>query len=201
MVEQVALRIGFFIYARVIAALGTSAVAANQIAQQLMMLSFTFAEGIAVATTSLVGQSLGRKRPDLSIMYGKIGQRIALVIAVSLSIASMLCRHFFVSLFTDDQAIIAMTADIIIILALILPIQTAHIVMGGSLRGAGDVKYVALTMFLTVTMIRPIASIFMVYVLHAGLAGAWYGMVLDQVIRTVLLFNRFSKGKWIGIEV
>jgi Na+-driven multidrug efflux pump len=184
-----------------VADLGTASFAAHQIASQLMALSYTFAEGIGAATTSLVGQNLGRNRPDLSIMYGKIGQRVAFFIAVCLSIISVICRFFFASLFTDDQAIIALTANLTIILACILPVQTSHIVMGGSLRGAGDVKYVALTMLITVTFIRPVASYILVYVFGMGLEGAWYGLVFDQVIRMVLLFRRFSKGKWINITV
>jgi putative MATE family efflux protein len=201
MIEQVALRVGFFVYARVVADLGTASFAAHQIASQLMVLSFTFAEGIGVATTSLVGQNLGKNRPDLSIMYGKIGQRMAIAIAVCISIISIVARHFFASLFTSDKAIIDLTANIVLILAMILPVQTSHIVMGGSLRGAGDVKYVAFTMLMTVTIIRPVFSIVMVYVFHLGLIGAWVAMVFDQVVRMILLFRRFSKGKWIGIDV
>jgi putative MATE family efflux protein len=201
MIEQVAMRVGFLVYARVVADLGTASFAAHQIASQLMILSFTFADGIGVATTSLVGQNLGRGRPDLSIMYGKIGQRIAIVISICISVVSIFARHFFAALFTTDSAIISLTANFVIILAMILPVQTSHIVMGGSLRGAGDVKYVAFTMLLTVTVIRPALSILMVYVFGLGLVGAWLGMVFDQVVRMILLFRRFSKGKWINIDV
>lgn len=79
MLEQVALRIGFFLYARLVADLGTQAYASHVVCMQFLNLSFTFADGIGVASTSLVGQMLGKDRPDLSHVYGKIAQRIALV--------------------------------------------------------------------------------------------------------------------------
>jgi putative MATE family efflux protein len=201
MIEQAAMRVGFFAYARIIAELGTNAFAAHQIAMQLMGLSFTFADGISVASTSLVGQNLGRKRPDLAMMYGKIGQRFAFVVAVALGVGSFLGRDFFPLLFTQDRGIVALTAEIIMILAFIQPFQTSQVVMGGSLRGAGDTRYVALTMLVTVMLVRPLASLIFIYGFQLGLAGAWYAILFDQTLRLAMLFTRFSRGKWAHIRV
>jgi len=200
-VEQLALRVGFFLYARIIASLGTQAFAAHMIGMQLMTLSFTFADGIAAATTSLVGQNLGKKRPDLSIMYGKIGQRCALIVALFLGVSSFLIRDVFPMVFTDDVHVIALASGVILILGFIQPIQTSQIVMAGSLRGAGDTRFVAITMLITVALMRPLMGFIFVFVLDLGLQGAWISIIIDQTIRLFLLTNRFSKGKWIGITV
>ena len=112
--EQMCMRIGFFGYAIIVASLGTAAFAAHNIAMQLLNLSFTFADGIAVATTALVGQQLGARRPDLSIMYGKIGQRIAFIISIFLCTFTVLGRFWFPSMFTDDQSIILATSSILL---------------------------------------------------------------------------------------
>jgi len=199
--EQMCMRIGFFIYAIIVASLGTAAFATHHIAAQLMHLSFTFADGIAVATTALVGQQLGAKRPDLSIMYGKIGQRMALIVSVFLCTFTIFGRFWFPTLFTDDQNIIAATATILIILAIVQPIQTSQLVMGGCLRGAGDTRYVALTMLISVAIARPLFSFLLVFPLGLGLPGAWLAMVLDQSLRLVLLYGRFAKGKWTEIKI
>ncbi|MDR1689271.1 MAG: MATE family efflux transporter [Clostridiales bacterium] len=199
--EQVAMRIGFFAYTRIVADLGTDKFAAHQIAMQLMNLSFTFADGIAVATTALVGQNLGKKRHDLSIMYGKIGQRMALVIAIIIGAVSISGRYIFPTIFTDNVSVIATTAGIISILGLIQPVQTSQIVMAGSLRGAGDTKFVALTMLVTVALIRPGFCLLFVNVLGMGLPGAWFAIMADQIVRLVMLYWRFSSGKWVNIKV
>ncbi|MCL2708928.1 MAG: MATE family efflux transporter, partial [Defluviitaleaceae bacterium] len=201
MLEQVSFRVGFFTYARIVADLGTDSFAAHMIAMQLMNLSFTFADGFAAASTSLVGQNLGKRRPDLSIMYGKIGQRLAFCVAVVLCFASFYGRFFFASLFTSEPPIISLTAGIIVILAMILPMQTSQIVMAGSLRGAGDTRYVALTMLITVVFIRPGVSFLMIYVFGMGLSGAWYAIAADQAVRLLMLFTRFSRGRWINLSV
>jgi Na+-driven multidrug efflux pump len=87
------------------------------------------------------------------------------------------------------------------ILAFIQPFQTSQVVMGGSLRGAGDTRYVALTMLVTVMLVRPLASLVFIYGFQLGLAGAWYAILFDQTLRLAMLFTRFSRGKWAHIRV
>lgn len=199
--EQMCMRLGFFVYSIIIASLGTMAFASHQIAAQLMNLSFTFADGIGVATTALVGQQLGAKRPDLSIMYGKIGQRMAFIISVFLVSFSIGARFWFPTLFTDDAAIIAVTSGLLLILAIVQPIQTSQIVMAGCLRGAGDTRYVALTMLFCVALARPAFSALMVFGFGLGLEGAWFAMIADQLLRLILLYSRFARGKWTEISI
>jgi len=200
-VEQLALRIGFFLYARIVAGLGTNAFAAHMIGMQLMSLSFTFADGIAAAATSLVGQNLGKKRPDLSMMYGKIGQRCAFVVALVLGTTSFLIRNHFPMIFADDVEVIMLAASVIIVLGFLQPIQTSQIVMAGTLRGAGDTRYVAQTMLITVTVMRPLVAFIFVYLIGWGLQGAWISIVFDQILRLFLLTRRFSRGGWMQIRV
>ena len=201
MIEQVGLRVGFFAYAIVIARLGSDDFAAHVIAMQLMVLSFTFADGIGAATTSLVGQNLGKKRPDLSIMYGKIGMRLAILCAVVLSTACIVFRYQFAAIFSEYPHIIATTAGLILILAYILPIQTSQLVMAGSLRGAGDAGYVALTMFISVGFLRPVLAFLMAFVFGFGLTGAWLAIIVDQLVRLIMLFTRFARGRWMTAKI
>ena len=199
--EQMCMRIGFFVYARIVAELGTEAFAAHMISMQLMGLSFTFADGIAVAITALVGQNLGAKRPDLSLMYGKIGQRMALVVSVFLVAFTIGTRFWFPALFTDDIYIIQIAAGLMIILAIIQPVQTSQLVMAGCLRGAGDTKFVAITMLLSVALARPIFSLILVFGYGLGVQGAWLAIITDQTLRLVMLYGRFVRGKWMEIKV
>jgi len=201
LVEQVGLRIGFFLYARVVADLGTLHFAAHSIAMNLMVLSFTFADGIGIATTSLVGQNLGKERPDLSMMYGKLGLRLAFVVAVMLAGVTFFIRYRFPGLFTNDPYVVDIVAGLLIILIFILPLQTTQLVMGASLRGAGDVRYVAMTMFITVGVMRPLGGFLLAFPLGLGVTGAWLAIIIDQGARLIMLFLRFASGKWIRAKL
>jgi len=206
MIEQIALRIGFFSYAKIVASLGTDAFAAHQVCMQFLNLSFTFGDGIGVAGTSLVGQMLGKKRPDLSKVYGKCSQRLAFTVAIILASCIVIFRHPLVSLFVDtslaENAVVFQTASTVMFaVALFQPFQTSSVVLSGCLRGAGDTKFVAIIMTICVTCIRPVLSLFAIHVLGFDLLGAWCASLIDMALRMILVYRRFESGKWKNIKV
>ncbi len=204
MIEQLALRFGFFAYARIVADLGTAAFAAHQTCMQCLNLSFTFADGLGVAGTSLVGQMLGKKRPDLSVVYGKCSQRLALTVALVLASTIVLLRAPIARIFLDPTAspeAYPMALQVMLVVALFQPFQTSSVVFSGCLRGAGDTKYVAAVMMICVALIRPFCAYMAVYKLQLNLIGAWMASLIDMTLRMVLVARRFSGGKWHGIIV
>jgi Na+-driven multidrug efflux pump len=85
---------------------------------------------------------------------------------------------------------------IIILIAVSSPFQTSQVVVNGSLRGAGDTKFVAVISFVSITFVRPIITWVLCYPMGLGLPGAWLSLIFDQMLRFVLGFWRFSQGKW-----
>lgn len=211
MVEQLAMRIGFFAYARIVANLGTDAFAAHQIGCQFLNLSFSCADGLGIAGTSLVGQMLGRKRRDLAHIYGTLAQRFSLTAGLVLATACVLLRAPLVSMFInpgESEAVRAMAQLVMIVLGVLQPLQMLSVVASGALRGAGDVKYTARIMLLTVTCIRPVLALAGVYVcqniLHRSdiaLVAAWMATVCDMAVRMVLMMKRYRSEKWHHIRV
>ncbi|MDY3285528.1 MAG: MATE family efflux transporter [Eubacteriales bacterium] len=199
--EQVFLRVGFFIYAKIVAELGTDDYATHQIGMNILSLSFCFGDGLTAAASSLVGRSLGEKRPDLAVMYGKCGQRIGFCIAVILAIFFVTCARPIYTAFTRDEAIIAKGIPIIYMCAVVTAGQISQVVFSGCLRGAGDTLYIAVTSMISIALIRPVVSWYLCYPAGLGLYGAWYGVIIDQYLRLLLNGIRFSKGKWTKIVV
>ncbi len=220
MLEQIALRFGFFVYARMVAGLGTLAFAAHQICLKFLNLSFTFGDGIAVAGTSLVGQMLGKKRPDLAQVYGKAAQRMALVVSLVLAASIAVFRIPLASLFVSDAGVdlaasalraddvIALAGQVMLLVALFQPFQTSAVVISGALRGAGDNKYVALVMMVCVSILRPVLAVIAINLLthifrrpDIALIGCWAGSLIDMILRLILVYRRFNGGKWHAITV
>lgn len=200
-IEQVFMRIGFFVYAMIVAKLGTTPYATHLICMNIINLSFAFADGCGIAASSLVGQSLGAKRPDMAIVYGKTGQRIAFSISCALSLVFVFGRYFLVSLFSREPAVIELGSQVMFLIAFITFVQTTQVVISGCLRGAGDTRFVAVSSLISITFIRPILSWVCCFTFGWGLIGAWIGMGLDQTMRMVLNFWRFSGGKWTKIRI
>ncbi|MBQ7655566.1 MAG: MATE family efflux transporter [Clostridia bacterium] len=200
-VEQLGVRFGFFVYARILFSLGTTMYAANQICMQLLSITFTFGDGLGVAATSLVGQNLGRKRADLSMLYGKISQRFAVMISIVLGVLIVSFRYQIAGWFIGENTmnadqVVAYAASTMLVLAAIQPFQTSSVVLSGSLRGAGDNLYVALIATICVSVVRPIMAVIAVYVLHLGLTGTWIFGLSEIVLRFVFFYPRFASGKW-----
>jgi putative MATE family efflux protein len=201
LVEQVFLRIGFLMYIRAVAGLGTAALATHQIVTNVMVISFSIGDGLSVANSSLTGQSLGAKKPKIAMEYGKISQAIGLIIAIIFSGLLALFRKQVMFMFTNDMELVELGSTMLIILSIIILFQIIQVIITGALRGAGDVKFVAGLSLFSVTFLRPVLTYLFAYTLGLGLLGAWISVLVDQVARLIITRHRFLKAKWTLIQV
>ena len=199
LVEQLCLRIGFLLYAMTVANLGTTPYATHIICMNILSISFCFGDGFAVASSALVGQNLGARRPDKAILYGRVGQRIVFLVSCCLCVVFFFGRYFLVDLYSDSQEVILMGGNIMLMIALITFFQTSQVVCAGALRGAGDTKYVAVVSLFATAIVRPALSWILCYPVGWGLYGAWLGVLVDQALRLILNYGRFKAGKWVKI--
>lgn len=200
-VEQICMRVGFLVTTMLVASLGTIAFATHQICMNIVNISFTFGDGLGVGASALVGQNLGAKRPDLATIYSKTIQRIALTVGGILFILFITGRYFLVGLFTDDNSIILMGGQIMIIMAMMTPVQTVSVVIGGTLRGAGDTKFVAYSSLISIGIVRPFTTWLFCYPLGFGILGAWFSFMTDQCLRLLINSWRFKTGRWTKIRI
>ncbi|MDR3121898.1 MAG: MATE family efflux transporter [Clostridiales bacterium] len=201
LVEQLCMRAGFLTYGIIIARLGTIVYATHQILANILSLSFSFGEGYGIAASSLVGQNLGAKRPDLSIVYGKICQRLSLITSTAVFALLTLFGRNMLRAFSDNPQIIKTGSDILLLMVIIIYGQASQLIFMGALRGAGDTRYTAAVSLVSITFIRPVVSLLLAYGLGLGLFGAWIAFVADQYTRLVLTYRRFSSGKWVTIKL
>ncbi len=200
-VEQLCLRVGFLLFAMTVAHLGTTQMAAHQIGMNMMSMSFSFGDGLSVASVTLIGQSLGRQRPDMAKVYGNVCQKLGLLCACLVSTAYFLFGKEIFMLFSQETPILEYGSIIMRILSITLFFQIEQVVLFGCLRGAGDTKFTALVSLISVTCIRPGLSWLLCYPLGVGLIGAWLGTFADQALRFLLTFFRFRKGQWTKIRL
>ena len=199
--EQLVMRVGFFTFNLIVAKLDPLSYAAHIIGTNMMTLSFCFGDGFQVAATSLAGQSLGAKRPDLAYMYCGIGRRVVAVVAFLLSVFFITLRYPLMRLYTDTPEVIEMGSVCLIIMAVITYMQTAQVICSGCLRGAGDTRYTAVISLIAIGIIRPVGGYLLSYTAGLGLYGAWLGILIDQSMRLILSSRRVKQGKWLEIQL
>lgn len=194
--EQFMMRIGSLIFSKTVASLGTLEFAAHQVCMNIQSLTMMNGQVFSISATSLMGQSLGKRRPDMAQAYTTRCRRCGMSVAILMGLAFVLFGKPLSGLYTDDEACILICVEILWIVAFIQPFQSSQFIVAGALRGAGDTKFVAKLTFYTVLLLRPGLAILAVHGFHMGLPGAWLAITADQILRSALIALRYRSGQW-----
>lgn len=204
MAEQLIMRTGNIMFVKTVASLGTLAYATHQVAMNIQAMTFMSGQAFAVSATSLVGQSLGKKRPDMAESYANHTRRLGMLVSLLLSVTFFFFGRQIVSLYTDDARIIVQGgARILKLMALIVPFQSSQFILTGALRGGagGDTRATAVIIFLTVLLVRPGFAYLAISLFSLGLDGAWLAVAVDQLLRSFLVLLRYNSGKWKRLRI
>lgn len=201
MVEQLFMRAGIIIYTRTVAGLGDVAYATHQICMNIQAMSFMTGQAFSNSATTLMGQSLGKGRLDMAEIYMRHTRRIGLIVSLFLAAGLIFFGGDVVWLYNQTEEIVLLGGGILIMVGLIQPFQSSQFIVSGGLRGAGDTKFPAAVMFVTVLIVRSGLALLLVNVFQLGLWGAWYALVADQLLRTLLLVLHYRSGKWRFIKL
>ncbi|MCH7999156.1 MAG: MATE family efflux transporter [Chloroflexi bacterium] len=200
-VEQLQFMASFLLYTRIIASLGTTALAAHQVALRIEGLTFQPGFALGVAATTLVGQALGAKRPDLAEKAAAAAGRIAFVFMTAVGVTLMIFGGPITRLFIDDDEVVDIGRKLLLIFGIALPALSISMSLGGALRGAGDTRAVLGIMTIGVWGVRLVPAYFLAIVVGLGVPGAWLAAVMDINTRALLMFLRFRQGRWKRIDV
>mgnify|MGYP004523080609 FL=1 len=201
LLENLAMRVGFIYTAVIAARLGTEAFAAHNVGMNFLSLGFSFGDGMQVAAVALIGRSLGERQPDKAKKYGSICQRIGFGISCILAAILFLFGKTLFGFFFKDQETLQIGITISRYIMVIVLFQISQVIFGGSLRGAGDVKYTLFSSLLSVTFIRTAVTWLLTSIIPLGIAGIWIGILSDQFSRFILLSIRFKQGKWTSLQI
>ncbi|MDR3332501.1 MAG: MATE family efflux transporter [Synergistaceae bacterium] len=202
--EQLIMRVGMLIFTAIITSLGENAYASHMIAINIQQLSFTTGLAFGAAAATAVGQSLGRVRADLAMIYVRTTQNMCSLVSLIVAVFLFFGGEMVASLYSNDVDIIHQSAHILKIIAVSNPFSNARFVYMSALRGAGDSRFAAIITFVGVLLVRPIIS--WVLITHhlpfqIGLTGVWISLVSDGFICYAISKVRFMHGAWQTIEV
>ena len=196
MLERFCMSASGIVVTKAIATLGTTAVAANAVYGTAESLSFMPGFAFATAATTLVGQSLGAKKPELAKRYVKY----TVFIGAFVMLIAGICLHVFslplVTIINPDPDVVAIAQSCLKTVAYVQPIQVIAWIIAGALRGAGDTRW---PFYITATgnwLIRALGSCLCIYVFKQGLEIAVICMCADQALRAVAMYFRYRTGKW-----
>ena len=196
MIEQMFMRAGVILFTRTITGLGDTMYATHQICMNIQAMSFMTGQAFSNSATTLMGQSLGKRRYDMADNYTRCTRRIGLYTSLVLAACLILFGRTIVSFYNSTPEVIALGGNILFMVAFMQPFQSSQFITAGALRGAGDTRYTAICIFITVLVVRAGLAYIFVTLLDFGLWGAWIALVCDQLLRSLLIVLHYRSGKW-----
>lgn len=177
---------------RIIAPLGTVAIAANAFAVTAESLCYMPGYGISAAATALVGQSIGAGKKSLAKSFSNISVLIGCAVMTSAGIIMyFLCPVIF-RLLTPDASVQHLAAEVLRIELFAEPLYAVAIVASGALRGAGDTLIPSILNLVSIWGVRLTLSFLLVG--RWGLQGVWFAICMELCIRGLLLLYRQQRG-------
>ncbi len=195
LIRTLSLRAVLMIATVVAARLGDTDIAAHQIILSLWSLTAFALDAIAIAGQAIIGRYLGANDAKGAREACRRMVQWGIASGVVLGAAIMLARPLFVPLFTSDSSVQDTLLPALLVVALSQPISGVVFVLDGVLMGAGDGRYLAWAMVLTLAVFAPVALL--VPSLGGGLTALWGAMTLMMTVRLLTLWTRTRSGRWV----
>jgi len=199
-VLKIGIPIGFQIIVEVIAFgigavmmgwLGEVELAAHQVALGLASFTYMISLGVSQANTIRVSHQMGLKDYKSLKMAALASTHLVLIFMLFMGILFIFARNILPLLFTPDEAVVKISAALLIIAAIFQLFDGLQVVMLSTLRGMADVKlpmYMAIFAYLFVGIPT---SYVLTFILSFGPQGIWLGYLAGLGLAGVLFYFRF----------
>ncbi|WP_406512393.1 MATE family efflux transporter [Streptomyces sp. NBC_00161] len=195
LVRTLSLRAVLMIATAVAARLGDADIAAHQILLSLWSLLAFALDAIAIAGQAIIGRYLGSGDTEGAKAICRRVVQWGIVSGMVLGALVIAARPLFIPLFTGDPAVEDALLPALLVVALCQPVAGIVFVLDGVLMGAGDGRYLARAMLVTLAAFTPVALL--VPAVGGGLTTLWWAMTLMMLVRMATLQLRARSGRWL----
>jgi MATE family, multidrug efflux pump len=203
------------IYVGIINRLGMSAQAAHGLGVQIEAMSYLPGAAFQVAAATIAGQSLGAADHRRAVRGVLLCVAAAVTIMTLAGLVMYLAGDALAVLFIGERNDTAvLVGQLLRIVALSCPSLAVLMVLSGALRGSGDTAWPLAMTFIGLVGVRIPGACLLAWDevplpwlnltipgLGLGVAGAWWAMVADVALRSLLAAGRFAQGGWKRVRV
>lgn len=178
----------------IIAPMGSVAIAANTFGVNVESLCYMPGYGIAEASTTLVGQSMGAKRPELMRSFGWISVFTGMAVMALMGVIMGVFAPEMMSVVTNDTDVINLGAEVLRIEAWAEPGFAAAIVAYSVFVGAGKTMVSSVLNLGCIWGVR--LTLALLLASSMGLRGVWIAMAIELTVRGAAFLVRMKTNKW-----
>ena len=199
--ERVVQQVGVMFYTKMVLLYGTATYAAHQVGLSIESFSFLPGYGFAIAAATMVGQSIGAGKYVRAKLENWEANRLAAAGMAAMGVVFLVFPYTLMRGFTQDEAVIELGTQFLRIAAIMQVPLALTMVLAGSLRGAGDTRFIMWATTIGMWGVRlPLAFVLGVW-LQLGVVYVWSAIIVDWSVRMGLLLWRYQSERWRAIQL
>lgn len=193
-IQQIIMSSAYIATTIIVAPLGTFSIAAHSFGIVVESLCYMPGYGIADAATTLVGQSLGAGRKDLTRKFAYMSVALGMSVMAVMGVVMYAGAPIFMSIMTPVEEVRQLGVLALRIEAFAEPMFAAAIVCYGVFVGASDTLIPSGMNLVSMWAVRiPLSAILAATL---GLQGVWIAMCSELCFRGVIFLCRLRWGNW-----
>ena len=196
----------FFIF--MVGRIGRMELAVTNIVMSINSLAFMPAMGFSMGLSTLVGQALGRNRPDLARRAAADTRRLLLVYIFFLDLIFVFCPVFLLDLFSsatthaaEYNRMMETGANLLRIVAVYVFFDALYMSFVGVLKGAGDTRFIMISIGVTGFFVMVLPIYIGIEFFGGGIYYSWVVASLFILSLFSVTFWRYRLGRWQSMRV
>ncbi|MFD2518439.1 MATE family efflux transporter [Salinimicrobium flavum] len=196
-IEQSTRALGMTMMVVLVTSFGSEVVAAYGIGARILSFIVIPALGLAIATTSLVGQNIGAIKIKRAEKVANLSSQIAFFGLTGMGMIMFYFAEPLTAFFIpNDPDVIQDAAYFIKVMAPSFGLLGVQQVLNGVFNGAGFTKASMLISILNLWIIRFPLAFLLSYNTLLGYEGIWWAFPVSNAVAAIVAFIYFKKGYW-----
>ena len=201
-IENSMFQLGKLAIQSTVSTLGTTAIAAQAMTNNLEMLNGTAAMGVGIGLMTIVGECIGAGREDEAVYYVKKLSCVAEMIIIGCCLLVFALTKPITMLGGMEPESARMCFQMMAWITVVKPlVWVASFIPAYGMRAAGDVRFSMITSCVSMWVFRFCLCVFLIRVIGMGPLAVWFGMFTDWTIRGIIFIWRFHSRKWLRHKV
>ena len=201
-IENSMFQLGKLAIQSTVSTLGTTAIAAQAMTNNLEMLNGTAAMGVGIGLMTIVGECIGAGREDEAVYYVKKLSCVAEMIIIGCCLLVFALTKPITMLGGMEPESARMCFQMMVWITVVKPlVWVVSFIPAYGMRAAGDVRFSMITSCVSMWVFRFCLCVFLIRVMGMGPLAVWFGMFTDWTIRGIVFIWRFHSRKWLRHKV
>jgi putative MATE family efflux protein len=193
--RSAALLVAFATASAVLARVGQDSLGAHQVAFQVFIFLALVLDALAIAAQVLVGRALGAGDVAGAVRAGRRVIGWSLVFGCLFGVILLAAGGVLPRAFTSDPAVLHRAHEVWPMFAAMQPAAAVVFALDGILIGAGDTRYLALSMLVAGPLTYVPVSL-LALAEDWGIRGVWAGLLALMAVRLLVTATRFRGHRW-----